>query len=325
MTRTRLWAVAVAVVLTGGACGSGRSDQAAIDPTSSSNALAADTTAFTADPATSAPVVVTADSTTIVPVIAATDPAVTADTADDAVVAGEALSAGAWEGARTTDDGTGLVLFVVGGPEFDGSDPCTVRYVPSAEETAEAVMVTVGAERPPGNAVCTAVGYIRTVEIKLEQPIGHRLLIALGATRPVFDASTLFRPGWMPDGWQLLRETPGHPEPNRAQFWTRFWGSPRLPDTASSCTPSTSPLQLSQGAVDLVEQFPRELGETDVGTFDVNGATATYSTQVDHGIARLRWTTPDHGFVLKTAPSCVGDQPPTLDTMLTFARSLTSS
>ncbi len=86
--------------------------------------------------------------------------------------------------------------------------------------------------------------------------------------------------------------------------------------------PGNSGFILFEGAAEVVAIFPAEPGETVIDTYDIHGATASYSTQENLGISRLSWANGDRGFVLKSLPNCAGDTPPSLDTMLRFARDL---
>jgi hypothetical protein len=268
---------------------------------------AAETTATTETPAT--------------PATPATTPVTSA--ANNVIV--DVLGPGAWQGARTTGDGFELLLFIVGGPDFDAADPCSVAYVPIVEEMGAEVRVRINGEYPPPtdpNQVCPSLGYLRTVQVPLENPFGTRTLVALGEARGVFDGSTLVQPTWIPEGWSAGLEGPGYPDPRSSLSWSRSWAPPPAPNSGQSCTPSQSGFTLVEGPSDLVDRFPTESGETNVGDYDVNGATATYSTQVDHGIAWITWKSGDRGFVLKSSPACLGDQPAPLETMLQFARAL---
>lgn len=62
--------------------------------------------------------------------------------------------------------------------------------------------------------------------------------------------------------------------------------------------------------------------QQNTGTHDINGATATASIQPNCDITPLIWAVGDRSLLLSSAPSCDGDQPPSLDIMLQFARSL---
>jgi hypothetical protein len=58
------------------------------------------------------------------------------------------------------------------------------------------------------------------------------------------------------------------------------------------------------------------------GSHDINGTTATETVQANRNITWLAWTVGDRSYVLSSAPACDGDTPPSLDTMLAFARGL---
>jgi hypothetical protein len=230
-------------------------------------------------------------------------------------------------GGRTIDDGHALRLLFIGGPDYDPNDPCSIDYQAQFEETTSEVRIVVTQRHPPNTSddvACVDLGYLRVLEVPLAAPLGNRTVMAMGAERQLFDGSTLVEPTWMPAGWVAGGEEPGYPDPNSGHYWSRRWGPPPPAPSGDRCTPSVVGVALTEGPPDLVERFPTEMGEQPVGTYDINGASATYSTRSDHGIARLSWRTADRGFVLKASPACLGDQPPPIEVMLKFAASLGS-
>lgn len=231
------------------------------------------------------------------------------------------LGPGSWTGARTHADGTSLVLLFVGAADYQAGDSCTMRYSATVEESDTDVRVAIRGERPPGPAVCRLLGHPRSVTVDLLQPFGDRALIVLGESRDVFDGSTLAQPQWIPDGWQEGPEQPAGFGAGPSASWLRTWAPPHPEPQDGACTPGPSGFILFQGATGIVDAFPSQPGETLIDTFDVNGATATYSTD-DRDVARLSWNFSSHGFVLQSSPTCAGDDPPTIETMLRFARNL---
>ena len=240
------------------------------------------------------------------------------------------LAAGAWSGARTGADGQSLLLFFVGAADYQPGDPCSMRYLPTVEEIDAAVNVTIHGERPTtpdgsGSYGCMLVGYARSVSVELTQPLGDRKLIVLDAEREVFDGTTLAQPTWVPDGWQEELEQPAAlSDRPGAAAWSRTWAPPNPEPQDGACVAGNSGFTLFEGDAELVDSFPAEPGETVIDTYDINGATATYSTRDDLGISRLTWIESDRGYVLKSFPDCAGDEPPSIDTMLQFARGLES-
>lgn len=237
------------------------------------------------------------------------------------------LAPGAWSGVRTSEDGSSLIVFFVGAAEYQPGDQCSMRYIPTVEESDTEVHVAFRGERPGSSDggetySCRLIGYSRSVTVDLSQPLGDRTLIVLGEQRDVFDGSTLTQPEWLPDGWQISGEQPAFPGPSPSASWARTWTPPRPEPGDGACEPADSGFTLFEGAADLVDAFPPEQGETVASTYDINGTIATYSSRSDLGIARLSWTLGDRGYVLKTTPQCEGDQPPTPETMLRFARNL---
>lgn len=98
-----------------------------------------------------------------------------------------------WDMARTSDDQRSVAIDFVGGPEYESSDFCTVRYEATATETDESVTVVVSGLSPPPPSDtslpigCAMVGYRRSITVNLSEPLGERSLInaATGAAHPV--------------------------------------------------------------------------------------------------------------------------------------------
>lgn len=244
------------------------------------------------------------------------------------VVMDDVLPPGAWTGARTSAVGQSLLLFFVGATEYEPGQSCTMRYVPIVEETETEVHVMIRGEHPPAadaTTACTLVGYPRSVTVELAQPFGDRTLVALGQSRGVFDGSTLAEPQWIPDGWQPSSESPGLLDPGTATSWIRSWAPPVPPPGEGSCLLGASGLALLEGSLDDVNRSTPPAEQTITGTHDINGSSATSSIQTNRNITRLAWTTGNRSYILSSSPACDGDQPPSLDIMLRFARSLGTS
>lgn len=241
------------------------------------------------------------------------------------VVVDDVLPPGAWTGARTSHDGRSMSLFFVGAADYEPGQSCTMRYVPTVEETDTEVHVAMHGEHPPAAdamTMCPAIGFPRSVTIDLAQPFGDRTLVALGQSQVVFDGSTLAEPQWLPDGWQPGPESPGPLDPGTATSWIRSWQPPAPPPGETSCPHGASGLALLEGSADVVSRATPPVEQTGTGSHDINGTTATSSVQANRNITRLTWTTGNRSYLLSSAPACDGDQPPSLDTMLNFARSL---
>jgi hypothetical protein len=216
-----------------------------------------------------------------------------------------------------------LLLFFVGAADYVEGQSCTARYVPVVEETESVVHVSIRSESPRPNDVqlaCPAVGFPRSLAVELEGTFNDRKLVAAGASLSVMDGSTLAEPGFLPDGWQAGPESPGPFDPRASNTWIRSW-SPTTPIGEDACALGASGLSLLEGDPDAVA---RSLPPTDqtTGTHDINGSVATETTQLNRNLTRLSWTSDDRSYVLTSAPACDGDQPPSLDVMLEFARGL---
>jgi hypothetical protein len=257
------------------------------------------------------------------PIDAAQTDTSTVDGSGDAVAVTDVLPAGAWTGARTSPDGLTLVLFFVGFAEYVPAQPCSMRYEPVVEETDGEVRISIRGEHPPTadtSMVCPLAGYARSAEVRLAAPLAGRTLVGLGQARGVFDGSTLAEPAWLPDGWVQTSEHPGLVEPDVA--WTRAW-TPALPKgDGAVCPQGPSGLALHEGPAEVIARSLGPVEQQNTGTHDINGATATASIQTNRNITRLTWAVGDRTYLLSSAPACDGDQPPSLDIMLQFARSL---
>ena len=98
-----------------------------------------------------------------------------------------------WDRARTSEDERRVTIDFVGGAEYDSSNFCTVRYEATATETDETVTVVVSEWSPPPPTStsipmgCPAAGFLRTVSVNLNEPLGERSLVnsATGEAHPV--------------------------------------------------------------------------------------------------------------------------------------------
>jgi hypothetical protein len=215
------------------------------------------------------------------------------------------------------------VVFFIGADEYDPAQSCTMRYEPVVEETDGEVRVSIRGEHPAAtdtSPLCPAIGFPRSVEVSLAAPLGVRTLIALGQARGVFDGSTLAEPAWLPEGWVQISEHPGLLEPDVT--WMRAW-APAVPAAdEAACPQGPSGLALHEGPAGVVDLSLGPVEQQNTGTHDINGATATASFQPNRNITRLAWAVGARSYLLSSAPACDGDEPPSLDIMLRFARSL---
>lgn len=228
----------------------------------------------------------------------------------------------AWNAARTSSDGTSIVLVFTGGQEYDPSNPCSLDYRADVTETAESVtigLISVRSQAPSDDEVmCAALGYPRRLEVPLTAPLGERSLIEQhsGTAQPAFDGSQLLEPGWLPEGWLLGGEGVAYPLADTSQVWVRGWGAPSADPWA--CVPSFS---VVQGAPVAVQQLPEEMGGGPVvGSYDVNGHTAVHTRNTERLLERFAWTVGDVA-VAVLATTC-GPEPVDTDSVLRFARAL---
>lgn len=238
------------------------------------------------------------------------------------------LGRAGWEGARTSADGRSIVLTLTGGPEFDADVHCTVAYRAVVDETPTDVRVEVLSASPSSwsGGSCNDMGHFRTVGAELTQPLGGRRLVQVDGERerPVFDGSLLVEPSWLPDGWGLRSERPGYRNPERVTSWQRTWAGRRPPAAGGRCTATEAGIVLTQGSPELLDQ-QRSMGDGPARAHDVNGHVATYQVGGQPpSAARLSWSDGERGFVLETQSGCEGDTLPSEETLLRFARGLSS-
>lgn len=239
------------------------------------------------------------------------------------------MGSGGLTGTRTSPNGQSLVVTFIGGAPYVSGEACTVAYRAEVTESAGEVTVQLfsiggGAFGDSETVVCTLQGYSRSVEIGLDAPLGDRTVFEEESRRllEVFDGSLLAEPTWMPEDWTLLSEQAGFPNPETAAYWQRTWGAEPPPPTGDSCTPSDSPVSLTQGLASGPERDVSFLQP--VSTHDVNGASATYyeGGPTTPGQVALIWEMAGQSFVLDSGPSCFGEGAASLDRLLEFARSL---
>lgn len=238
------------------------------------------------------------------------------------------MSPGGLTGTRTSPDGRSLVVTFVGGAPYSSGKACTVAYRAEVSESADEVTVQLFSNSPPppdgDTFVCTAEGYSRSVQVDLDAPLGDRTVLEREPRRrlEVFDGSLLAETTWMPDGWTLRSEQAGFPDPESAAYWQRTWGAEPSPPTGNDCTPSDSPISLTQGPASGPNRDISFLQP--VSTHDVNGAPATYyeGGPTSPGLVALIWETAGQSFLLDSGPSCFGQGAASLDRLLQFARAL---
>jgi hypothetical protein len=212
------------------------------------------------------------------------------------------------------------MIVLSGGPALDGTDPCTVDYVASVEETETEVRVTVSGRSPEARETysCQGKSYPRELQITLSAPLGERRLIEtqFDTEHPVFDTASLLSPQPLPDGWTRLYEGPG---PDHVNSWSQAWGPAESPTSAGLCTSSPEMLRLTQGPKDIGKAYPAT-GAAPAGQYEVGGRKATLYE--GPGTTLLIWSADASGYVLETSPKCDGGAQDTADALLTFANSL---
>lgn len=216
-------------------------------------------------------------------------------------------------------------MFIVGGPKYDPDDPCTVAYKATADETPLAVEVTVfrASRRFTGPHACDDIGYVQSIVVALETPLGDRTVEAFGAPHGVFDGSRLADPSWLPDGFTRQAEGPGYPSPEASQSWQVGWATPEPPNEDGHCVPGKQFMMLTQGPPVVAELHAGNPNLTVVATYDIDGVQATYRQRIEPAPeAALSWVRDGTGFTLYSSAACVGGEAVDADTMVRFARGL---
>ena len=216
-----------------------------------------------------------------------------------------------WNGVRTA--GPGLVIAFYGlAPTTTPDDPCQSDYQAVVEESGDEVRVTVH-----GSHVDTCaedIAYGRSLTVPLAEPLGARRLVN-GATEQAetaFDGGRLPDATWLPDGWQQQSDLPADPHTGPVTAWQIGWGPSSSP--GSPCGGDVTSITLTVGSPDLLTQT-WVTSFTVVGTATVHGQPAEqarYQTgPPEHPTneTMLRWSEGTDAFVLRSAPSCVGDPP----------------
>jgi hypothetical protein len=218
-----------------------------------------------------------------------------------------------WTGVRT--DGSGLTIALLGLPPVtDPADPCQADYRAAVDETDQEVTVTVhGTHVDSCTTSDIAVGRILSVE--LDRPLGDRLLTN-GATQRreiAFDGDLVPDATWLPDRWELLVDRPADPATGTVTTWQIGWGPSRSSGTA--CGADVSPLTLTVGPAQALLAQPWVTSFTTVGTTTVRGTPAEQARyqagppERPSNETMIRWSDGDEAYVLRSAPSCVGEEP----------------
>ena len=103
------------------------------------------------------------------------------------------------------------------------SDPCWEGYQPQARAEADRMVVTVRRFRPrapvPEGHLCTTVGLLRNVTVRLPEDLRGRPLVdgATGQRRPLVEG--LLTPGWLPDNWMPQKMYPA----GKGDRWRRVY------------------------------------------------------------------------------------------------------
>jgi hypothetical protein len=198
------------------------------------------------------------------------------------------------DNAKLSEDGAAVTLTFVGGKEYDPRDPCTNRYFGWAHEADGTLDVKVVNDTPPSAAggaavACDAMGYTRTVTVKLETPfLGNRVHDLAGYIHFARRPDGLVELAKLPSDWKLVTESDVQESPTGR--WQRTW-------TMGGLQPNGQ----SKGKVDLYQAFdgPASVtGGDEVHPAQVNGAAATLYRSAPDGELVLVWELGDDGLAL---------------------------
>ncbi|MCB9388047.1 MAG: PASTA domain-containing protein [Acidimicrobiia bacterium] len=87
-----------------------------------------------------------------------------------------------WDVEDVQVNGRWITIQFTGGSEYDAESQCSHGYSIEAEETDDAVTLTITEWRPPTkdlsdlNVACTAVGFGRQVRVELDEPLRNRVI-----------------------------------------------------------------------------------------------------------------------------------------------------
>lgn len=223
---------------------------------------------------------------------------------------------GSWSAARTVAGKPNeLLVFVVGGPEYEAQNPCSVRYEPRVTEAADEVALAFAAYSPKVTAgfVCTDEGHFRQIPVTLKEPLGTRRLreVKFNRVQPVWDGNRLYEPTWLPDRFTLRTEDGDH---DKLAYWSRtFMAERSIVDGA--CKPGPQSLDLLQSAPTPLQPYPA------ARQVQVRGTTGQLEGNEADG-KRLSWNEAGQGFQVGAMPGCAGDPPTADDVLIRFAEGL---
>ena len=210
--------------------------------------------------------------------------------------AAEPPSGGAvsFEKADVSADGLVLTLQFVGGKEYNPTDPCTNHYFGWAHGNGDALDAKIVDDTPPrdplgGTGVaCDAVGYPRTVSIRLESPFHGTRVNDLAGYVHFVRAPEGLAELQVPAGWTLVREADVQESPTGR--WERTWTLGGAERTGSS-----------KGTIDFYQSFDGAASVTggdEQRKIQVNGTPGVLFRQADAGELVIVWLIGKNGLAL---------------------------
>ncbi|HEY3925924.1 MAG TPA: hypothetical protein VGL75_15280 [Acidothermaceae bacterium] len=217
------------------------------------------------------------------------------------------------DGVYTADNERQLVISYVAGD-------CTVSARGVAREAARSI--TIHVEVTTRNAICEAIGYVRTAVAPLSAPWGNRVVLdQSGAVVPVVDGALLLSPSWLPDGYQG-GEISAFASDGGTATADQEWGPPSVTATTGAGNVSCPPTP----GVSLFQGYGIAAGDSVLpGRYSLADGTALTVTRDQLNGLDLYWTPPSHPngwtVALQSTPECGNPLIP-LDTLLKIANSL---
>ena len=201
-----------------------------------------------------------------------------------------------FDSASLSEDRLVLTLDFIGGPEYAPDDPCSSAYAGWAKATGEILEAAVVDVTPPHigldggtNVLCTAMGYFRTVSVRLAEPFhGVRVHDRAGYVHFVGRPGGLVEIHGLPDGWVLRSERSVEESPTGR--YQRTYAP--VPEPAAGT---------SLGRLDVFQSFGGPVSVTggeEMRVVKVNGTSATLYRQAEAGELVLVWTLGSDGLAL---------------------------
>jgi hypothetical protein len=207
------------------------------------------------------------------------------------------------------DGGRRLTLRFVGGPVYKVSHRCSHQYAGWAEQVGDVLEVAVVDVTPHLPLPCDALGFGRSLEIRLPTPFtGSQINDRAGYVHFLRAPDGLVQLRGLPAGWLLRAE--GDVQESPTGRWLRTYSPEPHPRSGTS-----------RNRVDFIEAFGGPAGVTggeEQPTVTVNGQNATLYRHAPTGELVLVWMLGSDGLAL-----AVNESDFSVDQLITLAESAT--